>query len=310
MVRVASTLSKDAGKRLALVCVILAGVCCGQDTGSPGDCTQFLRNNMHRFNPYETVLGVNNVGNLKVKWTYATRSPIEYVSPTVANGALYLFSVDMTLYALDARTGGTLWTFPTTNNGGGSVAVANGMVYFSSYGLYAFVVYALDASTGIRKWKFAERNCGLGDPSVLDGVVYVGCDGDKAYALDGRTGTKLWSYHNGKSNFSTSPAIASGVVYFNTRPLGSGSAILYALNAHTGKLIWRYSTSPSGGLSTPAVANGLVYIPPDNNTMYALDAEMVIRCGQIHSATAEATIIRPQSPMAWFMFLARQVSVR
>ena len=36
---------------------------------SPGDWTQFLRDNMQRWNPYETVLGVGNVGGLQVKWT-------------------------------------------------------------------------------------------------------------------------------------------------------------------------------------------------------------------------------------------------
>jgi hypothetical protein len=63
MVRTTSTVSTDARKRLALVCfemVIMAGVCCGQDTGSPADWTQFLRNDMHRFNPYENVLSENN----------------------------------------------------------------------------------------------------------------------------------------------------------------------------------------------------------------------------------------------------------
>ena len=37
-------------------------------TPSPADWTQFLRDNMQRWNPYETVLGVNNVGSLRLKW--------------------------------------------------------------------------------------------------------------------------------------------------------------------------------------------------------------------------------------------------
>ena len=35
---------------------------------SPADWTQFHRDNMQRWNPYETVLGVNNVGGLQLKW--------------------------------------------------------------------------------------------------------------------------------------------------------------------------------------------------------------------------------------------------
>ena len=40
-----------------------------QTTSSPADWTQFHRDNMQRWNPYETVLGVNNVGSLQLKWS-------------------------------------------------------------------------------------------------------------------------------------------------------------------------------------------------------------------------------------------------
>ena len=39
-----------------------------QTTSSPADWTQFHRDNMQRWNPYETLLGVGNVGSLQVKW--------------------------------------------------------------------------------------------------------------------------------------------------------------------------------------------------------------------------------------------------
>ena len=55
------------------LCLILAAVvrASGQQraaTPSPGDWTQFHRDNMQRWNPYETVLGVGNAGGLKLKW--------------------------------------------------------------------------------------------------------------------------------------------------------------------------------------------------------------------------------------------------
>ena len=42
---------------------------------SPADWTQFHRDNMQRWNPYETVLGVNNVGNLELKWKDPDQPP-------------------------------------------------------------------------------------------------------------------------------------------------------------------------------------------------------------------------------------------
>ena len=66
-----------------------------QTTSSPADWTQFLRDNMQRWNPYETVLGLNNVGSLQLKWkkpvgSYA--SPLS--SPAVVNGVDYFGSSD------------------------------------------------------------------------------------------------------------------------------------------------------------------------------------------------------------------------
>lgn len=274
MMRIAA-MASSAGKCLALFCssiVLLAGICFGQLSRSSPDWTQLLRNNMHRFNPNEKVLGVKNVGQLKIKWVYATGGFIGPVSPAVAHGVLYLFNEEPfnkhTLYALNAHTGGTLWTFPTTENGG-SVAVANGMVYFSAQS-----VYALDARTGVQKWIFAEGDRFYGDPTVLDGVVYVGQGDDgNVYALNAETGAKLWSYQTNNNYSFSCPAVANGIVYFNRQPSPPENATLYALDSHTGKPIWTYSTNPYGGTSSPTVSNGLVYIPPDNGTIYALNAK-------------------------------------
>jgi len=38
---------------------------------SLADWTEFHRDNMKRWNPYETVLGINNVGGLQVKWKHS-----------------------------------------------------------------------------------------------------------------------------------------------------------------------------------------------------------------------------------------------
>ena len=47
-------------------------------TPSPADWTQFLRDNMQRWNPYETVLDVNNVGSLQLKWKNTHRRSYSY----------------------------------------------------------------------------------------------------------------------------------------------------------------------------------------------------------------------------------------
>jgi len=50
----------------------------------------------------------------------------------------------------------------------------------------------------------------------VNGVVYVGSDDENVYALNARTGAKLWSFTTG--NFvHSSPAVVNGTVY-----VGSG----------------------------------------------------------------------------------------
>jgi outer membrane protein assembly factor BamB len=43
-------------------------------------------------------------------------------------------------------------------------------------------------------------------------VVYVGSDDYNVYALNAKTGAKLWSYTTG-AFVASSPAVANGVVY-------------------------------------------------------------------------------------------------
>jgi glucose dehydrogenase len=77
-------------------------------TTSSADWTEFHRDNMQRWNPHETVLGVNNVGSLQLKW----KSPIAAgllgiisSSPAVVDGVVYFGSTDNNVYALNAGTG-------------------------------------------------------------------------------------------------------------------------------------------------------------------------------------------------------------
>jgi glucose dehydrogenase len=65
---------------------------------------------MRRSNPCEKVLGINNVGNLALKWSYKTGGFVQS-APAVANGVLYIGSDDNNVYAFNANTGGKLWSY-------------------------------------------------------------------------------------------------------------------------------------------------------------------------------------------------------
>ena len=82
------------------------------------------------------------------------------------------------------------------------------------------------------------------------------------YALNARTGAKLWSYATGGTVLA-SPAVANGVVYF-----GSNDYNEYALNAHTGAKLWSFDTGYFAQ-SSPAVLDGTVYVGSQAGYVYA-----------------------------------------
>ena len=263
--------------RVGIPILVLAGLCMSQspNTPSPSDWPQFHRDNMQRSNPYETVLNVNNVGNLQLKWSFIT-GRTQDSSHVVANGVVYVGSRDDHVYALNASTGATLWSFATGWWVLSAPAVANGVVYVGSVDGN---LYALNASTGAMLWSFAAVNAYGGlysSPAVVNGVVYVGSTetpsgsgwAGHVYALDGSTGAMLWTFAAGEApGWPAVPnvAVANGVVY-----AGSGDGNLYALNASTGAKLWSYATG--GRVQAPAAANGVVYVGSSDHNVYALNA--------------------------------------
>ncbi len=226
------------------------------------------------FNPHESVLSPDTVGNLTLNWQNTTAS----ASPVVANGVLYVGTYGdnaSALVALNASTGALLWTFPIYDEIRNSApAVANGIVYVGT-NQYAGYLYALNASTGALLWRHAIRG-GIGSsPAVANGIVYVGRN--VLSALNATTGALLWEFSG--PDFS-SPAVANGIVYV-------GSDNLWALNATTGALVWE---SPFGGGSSPAVVNGVVYLGAYTGTFYALNASTgVLLWSNVIGANGDST---------------------
>jgi eukaryotic-like serine/threonine-protein kinase len=88
-----------------------------------------------------------------------------------------------------------------------------------------------------------------------DGTVYIGSKDNKLYAINGKTGVKLWEFETAQQ----SPAIGSdGTVYVGGGR--EGGKKLYAINGKTGVKLWEFET---GGTvySSPAIGpDGTVYV--------------------------------------------------
>src|ERR1051326_2516922 len=68
------------------------------------------------------------------KWTFKTEGPI-IGSPAIANGVVYIGSVDGNVYAVDEETGKEKWKFKTlaSRQVTSSPTIANGLVFRSEW---------------------------------------------------------------------------------------------------------------------------------------------------------------------------------
>jgi outer membrane protein assembly factor BamB len=223
-------------------------------------------------------------------WVGRTSGPIVYSSPTVAGGMVYVGTEqDTRLYAFPASGCGgpacaPAWIgtgFATNTGVDGTPAVANGVVYIHANDpyLYAFPAAGCGAPTCPPLWQGDTHTDGEDESSaaVSGGYVYVGggeCDqGDCGLFVFAASGCgqpfcqPAW-VDLPTLGFTSSPAVANGVVYFV-----AGAGQLFAFDARgcnaaacTEPLWSGGSLGDGGGFgSSPAVAGGLVFFRSDTS---------------------------------------------
>jgi len=200
-----------------------------------------------------------------VEWTYET-GPIVKSSPTVADGTVFVGSVDNSVYALDAANGGVQWTYKTGESVNSSPTVAGGTVFVGSEDNS---VYALDAGSGEVEWAFTQPSGSVNSsPTVVGGTVYVGSRDKTLYALDAATGEQEWAFTQPLGSVDSSPTVVDGTVY-----VGSKDDTLYAVDAATGEQEWPFTQPSRSVFSSPTVSDGIVYGVASEEALYAVDVE-------------------------------------
>ena len=189
-----------------------------------------------------------------------TFAALGFTRPVIANGNVYITSVNDNIYALNLATGALVWSAPAQGSRYASLAVDATNVYASSNA--DGKVYALNATTGATAWNYPAVTA-YSTPVVAGGLVYVGSTDKNLYALNATTGALSWAYTT-RDVLKDAVAVAGGVVY-----VGAYDGRLYAINATTGKTVWAYNTNKPI-YTAPSVGNGFVYVDSSGQTLYAL----------------------------------------
>ncbi|MGA7617197.1 MAG: PQQ-binding-like beta-propeller repeat protein [Thermoanaerobaculia bacterium] len=172
------------------------------------------------------------------------------------------------VYALNAATGATVWSY---DNGGGASAIgvvtaipsvdaATQRLFFTSRaesGGSSNTVWCLNYTAGGASLAWALP---IGDaetaPTIRNGVLYVGNNNGDVYALSEATGTLLWSYPTGDGPIKTYvyPDWATTRLYFTT----TNRVWSLTDNGPSATLNWATPASGAGSLVSPSniVTNG------------------------------------------------------
>jgi polyvinyl alcohol dehydrogenase (cytochrome) len=203
----------------------------------------------HRYQPAGAAgLAAGQVPKLKLKWAFGFPGAITaYGQPSIAGGLLLAGSADGTVYALDAKTGCTYWTFQAA----ASVRTAISLGAFGKgrhaayFGDSQANVYAVDAQSGALLWKAHVEEHRLtnitGAPKLYQGRLYVPVSAGAEEFL------------------ATDP----------TYPCCSARGSVVALDAQTGKQIWKTYMIPDPATPTHKTKDGVQLMGPSGASVWS-----------------------------------------
>lgn len=166
-----------------------------------------------RFNARESRLGRDNVGRLKMKWSFQADGVIQ-TTPTVIGDTLFFGTQSGQEFALETQTGEPKWRF------------------------------AVEKNQAKRYMRQGVRS----SSHYADGRVYFADNMTKIRCIEAATGKEIWQTQlsdDPTAQTRSSPAVYNGRVvlgYSDSR----GNAEIVCLDADTGAVSWRFRTAPEG----------------------------------------------------------------
>jgi len=207
-----------------------------------------------------------NASNGTAAWAApAATGGLDYSSPSVGKGNVYIGSLDGRVYAFDAATGAPVWSSAAT---GGAIesspAVANGRVFVGSPDQK---VYAFNATTGVSAWT---ANVGVGlvsSPAIANGMLYIGATDGELLALNANNGKTVWTgLASGAIQYS-SPTVAGDVVYVGSYDKSISAFAAAGCNGQLCAPLWTGLTGAPIDAS-PTVADGMVIAGSSDKSLY------------------------------------------
>lgn len=283
---------------LALALALLAG-CGGGGSSSSGGDAEFTGSGYPGSDVANTRFAKGPIDrasapSLKVAWALPSSAESTYgaysSTPIVAGGVIYIQDLASNVQAISLADGSVLWTkkYEELDQGPNGVVVQEGKVF----GATPSIAFALDQKTGKELWSVKLVRNSVSEaidmaPGYHDGLVYVSTVPTNAnseypaggvgtlWALDAKTGKKVWHFDTAPRSLWGNPGLNSGgglwyppsfdkkgAMYFGTgnpapfpgtaqQPWGASrpgpnlyTDSMVKLDAKTGKMRWYYQQTP------------------------------------------------------------------
>lgn len=219
---------------------------------------------------------VSPSSHFSTNWTRQFSQPL--MQPAVVRGVVYVGGIGThpAVYALNAKTGTTLWKTSVNNQVMTTPVVIDGKVFVGTgnhnfpishvpqYGTNIIrgngsnAIYALSAKTGQIIWKHSTPGENMPSLVYRNNTLYSANGSDEVLALNATTGQTRWKLPIGSYVSMSSPELDGNLLYFG----GAHPYAMYAVNIKTHRIQWMHTfPHPIGGSDdvSPAVYGSNVY---------------------------------------------------
>lgn len=185
---------------------------------------------------------------LEQVWLFTTPAGI-WAKPLLADGVLYVATVDHQLYALSAETGEPVWAQPVDLGGlaGASPLLYDGFLYIGSYSHKLFKISLQGEIVG----EYEAQNWIWSTPSVFEGTLYLTDLSGYVHAVNPETMEGIWNAKHATRGIRPAPVVTDKYVIAASR-----DGRVYWLDRRDGALVFQREVE---GL--PEILSDLLYVP-------------------------------------------------
>ncbi|PSM38760.1 serine/threonine protein kinase [Streptomyces dioscori] len=190
------------------------------------------------------------------------------VEGTVSGKHLVYADSNRNLTVRDTATGTQLWTKKIGDDWTWrpTVAPGPGLVL-----LPGTTLTAIDVETGKSRWTLSPNGRrGFDNPTVVDGVLYTADHDGGVWAVDVKTGRKLWLCEDPGADQAPAQFLRAGGTLYGASAMDGGG--VFALDARTGRARWVYNDNKDPGEPWQITISGNRLLAMHGYEVYALPA--------------------------------------